>query len=45
MVAFTEEILNGKLHFLCNVNHVKLERVVVFIKYNAGVACFINRKL
>ena len=27
LVTFTEEILDGKLHFLCSVNHVTIYRV------------------
>ena len=26
LVTFTEEILNGKLHFLCSVNHTYLDK-------------------
>ena len=28
-VTFTEEILNGKLHFLCSVNDKKVQHILV----------------
>ena len=29
LVTFTEEILNGKLHFLCSVNDKKVQHILV----------------
>ena len=33
MVTFTEEILNGKLHFLCSVYHVEQENFDISCKW------------
>ena len=38
LVTFTEEILNGKLHFLCSVNFFLSQRVSVMTDVNYGVA-------
>ena len=38
LVTFTEEILDGKLHFLCIDNNNKKERFIVFLGKNL-VAC------
>ena len=32
LVTFTEEILNGKLHFLCSVNYMKLAFIMILYK-------------
>ena len=29
LVTFTEEILNGKLHFLCSVNDKKVQHILL----------------
>ena len=37
LVTFTEEILNGKLHFLCSAKFFSSQRVSVMTDVNYGV--------
>ena len=40
LVTFTEEILNGKLHFLCNVGQNIVDKFTRLNKVDLSVECF-----
>ena len=41
LVTFTEEILNGKFHFLCSVNREDFNLLICNLRY-CGLDCSVN---
>ena len=37
LVTFTEEILNGKLHFLCSIKNITLMKTILKEAFNINV--------